>query len=934
MATAKQKREALLESMRQRKLKSQEKKALKKKNSLEAKIRSEEQKKILNKEIAALQATEEQKAQVKALLLAEAQRKKYANKKHKIVEEASESEDEEYSADVAMKPVAAKPSIPDFSGKADDIFGQPLVKDKPLPALEPLVKDKYTNLVPDDEEIAAQDAFSLNADLTKLKTRQEIGESAKETVRLSVSKDELELLDLFKKQHPESLVERTPEIEAIRATLPVLKKENQIVEAIVYSDVVIISADTGAGKTTQVPQFIYEKGFSHPDSPFSGNIMVTQPRRIAVETMAKRVAEEMNVEIGKKVGFQTKYDCQLSKETKIFFKTDGILLLEIINDPILSKYSCVVLDEAHERGVNTDILISLLSLAVSQRRKDFNAGAKLSPLKLVIMSATCDTEVFTDGRLFKIHPTMIEVEGRTFDITDHHEFRTATIDDEIETLAAQTARTAMTDHESGNCLIFLPGKAEINRCINLLHRDPVCREFDIYPLYSGIKPEIQEKIFSKRDPETDNRMIVVSTNVAETSLTIPNIRIVIDSGREKRKVFDSASSVSSIETGFISRASALQRRGRAGRVAPGHLYRLYTQAAFGNFDQHPIPEIMRTPLETVVLQLKAIGISDIGQFTFPSEPRPGALRDAARKLRYIAALDSRDRITPLGRSILRLPVDVKVGRFLVYAQKNRESDEKLLPFAILMASVLSNSHSLNSGADENAGEIIDRHEKARIAAQRAKIWQESSEGDVICYARALLYAKSVDFDYQKCELMRIDPKIARDLYISAEHLTAHISEIIELTEDGAHTPSLDDLNDIDPLEKLDSSLSSKLRSFLLSGFIDHIAYSSGINSEKNLYHIRNNEEQTWILHKLSALYNAKERIIVYCNANQSHDTTILSMCTPISVSWIPLMASQNCELVTVKPERDPELVNMSYGGTNVLFSAKLKKSPSMKKWLK
>lgn len=519
-------------------------------------------------------------------------------------------------------------------------------------------------------------------------------------------------------------------------------------EAIRSNNTTIIWGATGSGKTTQVPQFLYEAGYGAASSPTPGIVGITQPRRVAAVSMAKRVAAELG-DAGGKVSHQIRFDSTVSAKTAIKFMTDGVLLREISQDFTLSKYSAVVIDEAHERSVNTDILIGMLSRIVDTRAELSKTSDKYYPLKLIIMSATLRVADFTKNASLFRHgaPPIVQAEGRQYPVTIH--FARKTQRDYVEEMFQKVSR----GHKKlppGGILVFLTGQGEITHLSKLLkntiastaeteEKTPLVRvsatntmiedgdmelsagmqgndsnhdgeddddyndndndneddEFDIegeesseaskihvLPLYSQLPTEQQMRVFNPAPH--GSRMIVLATNVAETSLTIPGIRYVFDCGRAKEKRFDRATGVQSFEIGWISKASASQRSGRAGRTGPGHCYRLYSSAVFErDFVEFAEPEIQRTPIEGVVLQLKSMGIPKVANFPFPTPPDRQSLVKAERLLEYMGAV-SDGRVTAIGQELSTYPLSPRLSRILVMGRMYG-----CLEYAIAMVAALA-----------------------------------------------------------------------------------------------------------------------------------------------------------------------------------------------------------------------------------------------------
>jgi ATP-dependent RNA helicase DHX37/DHR1 len=524
-------------------------------------------------------------------------------------------------------------------------------------------------------------------------------------------------------------VQRSHEIQEARLQLPVVAEEQKIMEAVHNNDVVVVWGATGSGKTTQVPQFLFESGYGSPDGPTPGMIGVTQPRRVAAVSMSKRVSDELGDQ-GSKVAHQIRFDTTTSAKTAIKFMTDGVLLREITQDFVLTKYSAIVIDEAHERSVNTDILIGMLSRIVDLRAQMAKKDAKVKPLKLVIMSATLRISDFTENkRLFRNEPPpLLKAEGRQYTVTNHFARRTQR--DYVEEMYRKVCR-GHRKLPHGAMLVFLTGQNEIAHLAKRLKQtftstqgqdtktgkvqvspaelpieaedielglehddvqdndgsdsedsvimgldDDDDKEFEIedekpadtvmnvhvLPLYSQLPTNQQLRVFEP--PPDGSRLIVLATNVAETSLTIPGIRYVFDCGRAKEKKYDLITGVQSFEVGWISKASANQRAGRAGRTGPGHCYRLYSSAVFErDFPEYAAPEISRTPLEGVVLQLKSMG-APVVNFPFPTPPDRESLQRAENLLSYLGALTSDGKVTKLGHELSLYPLNPRFARML------------------------------------------------------------------------------------------------------------------------------------------------------------------------------------------------------------------------------------------------------------------------------
>ena len=553
---------------------------------------------------------------------------------------------------------------------------------------------------------------------------------------------------------------RPEDLQEARSQLPIYMEEQIIMENINDHPVVIICGETGSGKTTQVPQFMYEAGYGQPNTNHSGLIAVTQPRRVAAVSVAKRVAEEMGVEIGQEVGYQIRYQKKVSSKTKLKFMTDGVLLRELHSDFLLSRYSAIVLDEAHERGINTDILIGLLSRIVPLRRKlastgSIRNGRVVEPLTLIIMSATLRVEDFVNNpALFNTPPPVIHIKARMFPVTIHFNRTTP-----LSGYADEVFRKTSKIHKMlppGGILIFMTGQQEIEEMCKRLRlafplrkvkldnndddNDNIIDDNDedtfegmhVLPLYSLLRTELQLKVF--QEPPNGSRLVVVSTNVAETSITIPGIKYVVDTGKVKMKTFEGVSGMSKFEVGWTSQASCDQRAGRAGRVSAGHCYRLFSSAVFNDyFSKFTAPEITNTPIDGVVLQMKCMGIDKIQDFPFPTPPEQDAIRQAIITLQNLEALEATSidakadsneklypKVTKLGRTLSLFPVSPRFAKMLSLG-----SQGGCMQYIISIVAALSvQSYPLLRGGEEeneiNDDEDIDEYEERKMKNRKQR----------------------------------------------------------------------------------------------------------------------------------------------------------------------------------------------------------------------
>ena len=515
---------------------------------------------------------------------------------------------------------------------------------------------------------------------------------------------------------PRPAVVRPPGVAEARQALPCCGMEQELVDAVSRNDVVVVCGATGSGKSTQLPQFLYEAGLTATGL----RIAVTQPRRVAAVTTCERVAFELGAPDPKTspdalVGYRTRYDAGgVGPSTRLLFETDGVLLNECKRDLLLRDYAAVILDEAHERSLNTDVLLGLLSRAVPLRRAHYDEATAagdadaLPPLKLVVMSATLRVDDFLDNAALwgaGPRPELVSVEARQHPVTTH--FAKVTELDDYAGAALAKTRAIHEKLPDGAVLVFLTGKREIDEFCDAL-RGP---GLHVVPLHAQMSLADQRAAFEAPPPGC--RKVVAATNVAETSLTIPGVTYVVDSGRAKRKVvLDAASGAVAFRVGWISRAAADQRAGRAGREGPGHCYRLYSSALFAEtFDAFEAPEVARLPLLDVVLAAKDLGVNDVGSFPFPSRPPPAELAAAGRALERLGCVGANGILTPLGAAVARLPVGCRHACALAHVARNLggADDRRRRTAALAVALVAAGSEACPFGGASDAQRRAFRH---------------------------------------------------------------------------------------------------------------------------------------------------------------------------------------------------------------------------------
>ncbi len=472
--------------------------------------------------------------------------------------------------------------------------------------------------------------------------------------------------------------------------LPVVQEREQIKQTIAAHQVVVLCGETGSGKTTQLPKICLELGRG-----VSGLIGHTQPRRIAARSVAARIAEELQVALGQQVGFKVRFSDQVSERSYIKLMTDGILLAETQGDRWLEQYDTLIIDEAHERSLNIDFLLGYLKRILPKR----------PDLKVIITSATIDPQRFS--RHFNDAP-IIQVEGRTYPVETLYR---PLLDEEREDERENSLRQGVVDcvdeilqRGPGDILVFLPGERDIREVAEHIARQHY-RHLAVLPLYGRLSAADQQRIFK---PGGGQRRIVLSTNVAETSVTVPGIVYVIDSGLARLSRYSYRSKVQRLPIEPISQASANQRKGRCGRIAPGVCLRLYAEEELALRPEFTEPEILRTNLAEVILQMEALHLGDIYQFPFIDMPDSRYVNDGYKLLFELGALDKQQKLTKLGRQMARLPIDPKLSRMLIAGGDEQALEETLtITAALSIQDPRERPHEQRAAADEKHAQWRD-----------------------------------------------------------------------------------------------------------------------------------------------------------------------------------------------------------------------------------
>ncbi|CAH0775215.1 unnamed protein product [Bemisia tabaci] len=633
-------------------------------------------------------------------------------------------------------------------------------------------------------------------------------------------------------------------VDQQKQRLPIFESRLHILYLLEQYQVLVLVGETGCGKSTQVPQILYEAGWCE-----NGRMVgITEPRRVGATSLAKRVAEEMHSHLGQLVGYAIRFDdASDPSTTKIKYMTEGILLREMMSDPLLRKYSVIMLDEVHERTLLTDILLGLLK-KILRKRKD---------LKLIVASATVDAEelrdFFNQNKKKKEMASIISIEGRLYSISVFYS------KEPVPNYVKGCVETAIKVHEHelpGDILIFLPGKEEVDTAVEMLreHGNQIKRsdkKLLVLPLYGSLPNSEQLKVF--RYTPRGLRKIVVATNIAETSVTIPGIAYVIDCGFQKLKWFNPESQTDALITVPISQASADQRAGRSGRERPGKVFRLYTESAYSELSEATPPEMQRTELSSAILQLKALGISNILRFPFPSPPPAKNVLSALELLFALGALDERGNLTePTGLQMAEFPLPPLYSKALLVSGDMGCSEE--------MASIIALMQVQNIFTRPQGGQ-------ASIKAKVEKRKFEVEEGDLLTYLNTYnSYVKHLEDEKEWCHKRFLNYKALR-------RSTELRERILRL------------------LRKMDVPIVSckgnsvKICRCIAASFYPNAAYlhPSGVYRS-----VRG--QQDFYIHPTSVLYNVQQpQWILYCELLHT-DKIYMNELTAIDPAWLEELA--------------------------------------------
>ena len=819
------------------------------------------------------------------------------------------------------------------------------------------------------------------------------------------------------------LVKRKPEINEQREKLPILSQEHDIMYAINNSLVTIICGETGSGKSTQIPQFLYERGYTKE----IGKIAITQPRRVAARSLSMRLCEEMDMKLGEEVGYQIRYETEnVSKKTEIKFVTDGILLKELENDSLLSEYSVIIIDEAHERTINSDLLIGFISQILKiryilwKRKMKYNnnnnidtnngEGKFVLPLRLIIMSATLRVTEFSENKIFSnlLKPRIVEISTRQYPVHIYHSKKTE--NDYLKEAFKYCCKIHQKLPE-GNVIVFLTGKREIldlcqklreeflgikkleksddedeefvkkdkknddinkekGKDINIIddnnkeknmdkkeekkEEEKIVEEIEegqkqsiedekkqyspviVLPLYSSMEPEEQMKIYAEHKGK---RMIVVSTNVAETSLTIPNVRYVVDSGRVKKRIYKSGLSFSTFKIEWISQASANQRSGRAGRTCEGYCYRIYSNGLYVKMDKFTEPQISTSPLSQVILTLKYMKVKNIYQFPFITKPKLYFIDKSLEHLVNVGAVDIPDieNRNKLNR-IMNFLKNNKEEKEKEKKNKDKEIDDK--------KDNNNNDEENNNNSDEESEEIEKRKDSTSITEigklmarfpvepKLSKILIMANNFDLLEYAILIVAILSVEnmIDFTSLNLSKKQFKeILKELNVhnNLSDILTYLSLIIltlkgknkkininskKMTEIKNLSNQLVSLckfnfrkkiNNLNELSLPSSNQEALLLQILLACFIDNVArkkilydsvgneisqsnknkYNDQIIKKKVIYECNENNKECKI-YSYSTLLELSPEFLIYTEIISENNNNSLHLCSCIKTDWL------------------------------------------------
>ena len=667
-------------------------------------------------------------------------------------------------------------------------------------------------------------------------------------------------------------------------SLPIYKSEREFIDYFTNNTVTILTGETGSGKTTQIPKIL----LSHKLIP--QQVVITQPRRVAAISIAHRVSEELNTTIGDVVGYSVRFQEKSSKYTKIKYVTDGMLVRECILDPLLTKYSVVIIDEVHERSVHTDILLAILKGLISGDEK------KRPDLKVVIMSATFNAKKFLDYFNTK---AFISVMGRTFPVKVYNVIKENA--SYIDMALSCVMQIIMDDNmEYGDILVFLPGQEDIeDLSLLLLERKQKLFEmynnqnkkkiFEVYQLFSSMPYEAQMKVFLP----SSKRKVILATNIAETSITIKNVKYIVDTGKFKIRKFFHNTNTDTLTITDITKNSALQRAGRAGRDSEGACFRLYSKEKYNSFNEYNEPEILRINLRNVILELMAIGFPNIDTIDFIDKPKKENYQSAYDDLISLKALNRNIELTDFGRKIAILPVEPAFAVVLLNSLKEEFSDvsDDIMIIVSLLQSdnIFYTPSTLKEKIDKIREKFINPISDHLTLLNVYIQWKESENKGAFCKEnylndKALRKTKDI-YDQLKKYLTKIkidDYKENKEEMVKKEAISK-VEKMINVIEKG--------INYLDNEER-ENRREELICKCLLTGFFDNIARYSNENFYSTVKGgMMCKVHPTSILIKKNRM--SKEREFLLYNEMIVTSKRYLKCCTLLKEDWVSKYINKN-----------------------------------------
>ena len=649
-----------------------------------------------------------------------------------------------------------------------------------------------------------------------------------------------------------------------RKTLPAFDTKPDFVKTVKENDIIIVQGETGSGKTTQLPQFLIDE-FAVKRKM----IGVTQPRRVAAISVAKRVSEETDTTLGNLVGYSVRFNEKVSHETKLKYMTDGMLLRELMSDENLRRYSVIVLDEAHERGLQSDILLALLKKLVNKKRDNPQLGS----LKLVVMSATIEVDRFV--KYFEEQVPVLSIPGRCFPVEIYY---TKEAEEDYVEASIRTVVQIHTVEPKGDILVFLTGEDEITQAVAETKKrisEKSAGPVEVLALFSAMSSDNQQKIFQKAPEDKEGlpgRKIIFSTNIAETSLTIDGVVYVVDPGLSKQKVYNPRLKIESLLVSPISKASAKQRAGRAGRTRPGKCFRLFTEDSYKkDLEDFSVSDILKSDLSPIMLQLKSFGVDNLIQFDFIEPPSPETLFRALDSLVMLGVLEKEDgSLTSLGRVMSTFPLEPKYAKVLFSSARRKCFDA-----AVSVISVISSGNwrirdrKNRVLADSMQKQFIDKEGCDLLTVANVfAAFEESQEKQRFCKENFLNFRTLKSAENVKKQLLRIAERVSSQGFymdIGSRHSDPEIHAI-------------------------------NLKKSFLEGF-----YQNVVHLQKNGKYQVLKENHLVMVHPSSALKQKKEFVLYLEFVLTSKN--YIRMLSPIQPNWlVKMFPSYYCRQNAFSPE--------------------------------